>query len=59
MHSSTATQMAPSDEPDLADLDWLEFQVPRQPAPMPCELPLRHLRKKTSCQDLRIQILCW
>ncbi|MBA0749391.1 hypothetical protein Gogos_003328 [Gossypium gossypioides] len=36
---------------------FLEFQVPRQWAPMFCELPLRHQRKKSSCPSLQFAFL--
>ncbi|KAM6545677.1 hypothetical protein CsatB_026413 [Cannabis sativa] len=41
-------------KPALEDLQYfLEFQVPRQWAPMFCELPLRHQRKKPVCASLQ------
>lgn len=41
-------------KPALEDLHFfLEFQVPRQWAPLFCELPLRHQRKKSSCPSLQ------
>ncbi|TYI66544.1 hypothetical protein E1A91_D09G231500v1 [Gossypium mustelinum] len=36
---------------------FLEFQVPLQWAPMFCELPLRHHRKKASCPSLQFAFL--
>ncbi|KAJ6338834.1 hypothetical protein OIU76_008320 [Salix suchowensis] len=36
---------------------FLEFQVPKQWAPMFCELPLRHQRKKTSYPSLQCSFL--
>ncbi|KAE8725913.1 P-loop containing nucleoside triphosphate hydrolases superfamily protein isoform 1 [Hibiscus syriacus] len=36
---------------------FLEFQVPRQWAPMFCELPLRHQRKKSSFPSLKFAFL--
>ncbi|KAF9688331.1 hypothetical protein SADUNF_Sadunf02G0186400 [Salix dunnii] len=36
---------------------FLEFQVPKQWAPMFCELPLRHQRKKTSYPSLQFSFL--
>ncbi|KAK9029880.1 hypothetical protein V6N11_031322 [Hibiscus sabdariffa] len=36
---------------------FLEFQVPRQWAPMFCELPLRHQRKKSSFPSLQFAFL--
>ncbi|KAL5542834.1 hypothetical protein UlMin_010544 [Ulmus minor] len=45
-------------KPTLDDLQYfLEFQVPRQWAPMFCELPLRHQRKKNSCPSLQFSFL--
>ncbi|PSS24006.1 MACPF domain-containing protein [Actinidia chinensis var. chinensis] len=45
-------------KPALEDLQYfLEFQVPRQWAPMFCELPLRHQRKKASCPTLQFRFL--
>ncbi|KAK1435319.1 hypothetical protein QVD17_01080 [Tagetes erecta] len=45
-------------KPALEDLQYfLEFQVPRQWAPLFCELPLRHQRKKTSCPRLQFNFL--
>ncbi|XP_057499530.1 MACPF domain-containing protein At4g24290-like [Actinidia eriantha] len=45
-------------KPALEDLQYfLEFQVPRQWAPMFCELPLRHQRKKASCPKLQFRFL--
>ncbi|XAR58187.1 hypothetical protein NMG60_11026600 [Bertholletia excelsa] len=43
-------------KPPLEDLQYfLEFQVPRQWAPMFCELPLRHQRRKPSCPTLQFK----
>ncbi|CAI0397732.1 unnamed protein product [Linum tenue] len=36
---------------------FLEFQVPKQWAPMFCELPLRHQRKKASSPSLRFSFM--
>ncbi|PSS35911.1 MACPF domain-containing protein [Actinidia chinensis var. chinensis] len=45
-------------KPALEDLQYfLEFQVPRQWAPMFCELPLRHQRRKGSCPTLQFRFL--
>ncbi|KAJ4828831.1 hypothetical protein Tsubulata_008913 [Turnera subulata] len=45
-------------KPAPEDLQYfLEFQVPKQWAPMFCELPLRHQRKKTSCPSLQFSFL--
>ncbi|KAL8481058.1 hypothetical protein ACS0TY_027549 [Phlomoides rotata] len=45
-------------KPALEDLPYfLEFQVPRQWAPLFCELPLRHQRKKTSFPSLQFNLL--
>ncbi|XP_057489495.1 MACPF domain-containing protein At4g24290-like [Actinidia eriantha] len=45
-------------KPTLEDLQYfLEFQVPRQWAPMFCELPLRHQRRKGSCPTLQFRFL--
>ncbi|GFY92883.1 MAC/Perforin domain-containing protein [Actinidia rufa] len=45
-------------KPALEDLQYfLEFQVPSQWAPMFCELPLRHQRKKASCPTLQFRFL--
>ncbi|KAI3823121.1 hypothetical protein L1987_04551 [Smallanthus sonchifolius] len=45
-------------KPALEDLQYfLEFQVPRQWAPLFCELPLRHQTKKTSCPRLQFNFL--
>lgn len=41
-------------KPALDDLQYfLEFQVPRQWAPLFCELPLRHQIKKATCPSLQ------
>lgn len=46
------------DKPAPEDLQYfLEFQVPRQWAPLFCELPLRHQRKKTSCPQLQFSFM--
>lgn len=45
-------------KPPLEDLLYfLEFQVPRQWAPMFCELPLRHHRRKPACPPLQFSFL--
>ncbi|MCH90049.1 MACPF domain-containing protein, partial [Trifolium medium] len=45
-------------KPSPEDLQYfLEFQIPRQWAPMFCELPLRHQRRKTS--SLSLQFCCF
>ncbi|KAK2438069.1 hypothetical protein P8452_33837 [Trifolium repens] len=45
-------------KPSPEDLQYfLEFQIPRQWAPMFCELPLSHQRKKTS--SLSLQFSCF
>ncbi|WCJ27523.1 MAC/Perforin domain-containing protein [Euphorbia peplus] len=45
-------------KPAPEDLQYfLEFQVPKQWAPMFCELPLRHQRRKASCPSLRFSCL--
>lgn len=45
-------------KPAPGDLQYfLEFQVPRQWAPMFCELPLRHQRKKGSCPSLQFSFM--
>ncbi|KAE8722571.1 hypothetical protein F3Y22_tig00013960pilonHSYRG00284 [Hibiscus syriacus] len=45
-------------KPASEDLRYfLEFQVPRQWAPMFCELPLRHHRKKASCPSLQFAFM--
>ncbi|OAY51175.1 hypothetical protein MANES_05G194100v8 [Manihot esculenta] len=45
-------------KPAPEDLQYfLEFQVPKQWAPMFCELPLGHQRRKASCPSLRFSIL--
>ncbi|KDP32563.1 hypothetical protein JCGZ_13113 [Jatropha curcas] len=45
-------------KPAPEDLQYfLEFQVPKQWAPMFCELPLRHQRKKASCPSLRFSFM--
>ncbi|GAU23479.1 hypothetical protein TSUD_81610 [Trifolium subterraneum] len=45
-------------KPSPEDLQYfLEFQIPRQWAPMFCELPLRHQRRKTS--SLSLQFSCF
>ncbi|CAI9259427.1 unnamed protein product [Lactuca saligna] len=45
-------------KPALEDLQcFLEFQVPRLWAPLFCELPLRHQRRKTSCPRLQFNFL--
>ncbi|KAL0382854.1 UNVERIFIED_CONTAM: MACPF domain-containing protein [Sesamum calycinum] len=47
-----------SDKPTLEDLPYfLEFQVPRQWAPLFCELPLRHQRRKASFPSLQFSCL--
>nr|GME11339.1 MACPF domain-containing protein At4g24290-like [Ipomoea batatas] len=44
-------------KPALEDLQYfLEFQVPRQWAPLFCELPLRHQRRKASCPSLQFSL---
>ncbi|KAH7835042.1 hypothetical protein Vadar_022320 [Vaccinium darrowii] len=46
------------DKPALEDLQYfLEFQVPRQWAPMFCELPLRHQRRNPSCPTLQFRCM--
>ncbi|KAI3523581.1 hypothetical protein L1887_01807 [Cichorium endivia] len=45
-------------KPALEDLQcFLEFQVPRVWAPLFCELPLRHQRRKTACPRLQFSFL--
>ncbi|KAB1213466.1 hypothetical protein CJ030_MR5G003464 [Morella rubra] len=45
-------------KPSPEDLQhFLEFQVPRQWAPMFCELPLRHQQRNTSCPHLQFFFL--
>ncbi|EEF43758.1 conserved hypothetical protein [Ricinus communis] len=45
-------------KPTPEDLQYfLEFQVPKQWAPMFCELPLRHQRRKASSPSLRFSLL--
>ncbi|KAH7835517.1 hypothetical protein Vadar_026868 [Vaccinium darrowii] len=45
-------------KPALEDLQYfLEFQVPRQWAPMFCELPLRHQRRNPSCPTLQFRCM--
>ncbi|KAL0451943.1 UNVERIFIED_CONTAM: MACPF domain-containing protein [Sesamum latifolium] len=45
-------------KPTLEDLPYfLEFQVPRQWAPLFCELPLRHQRRKASFPSLQFSCL--
>ncbi|XP_052190320.1 MACPF domain-containing protein At4g24290-like [Diospyros lotus] len=45
-------------KPALEDLQYfLEFQVPRQWAPLFCELPLRHQRRKDSCPTLQFRLI--
>ncbi|XP_050238493.1 MACPF domain-containing protein At1g14780-like [Mercurialis annua] len=45
-------------KPTPEDLQYfLEFQVPKQWAPMFCELPLRHQRRKASSPSLRFSFL--
>ncbi|KAK8684882.1 hypothetical protein V6N13_040897 [Hibiscus sabdariffa] len=45
-------------KPALEDLRYfLEFQVPRQWAPMFCELPLTHHSKKPSCPSLQFAFM--
>lgn len=57
-HFITVTKTHSSDKPALEDLHFfLEFQVPRQWAPLFCELPLRHQRKKSSCPSLQFAFL--
>ncbi|XP_027336512.1 MACPF domain-containing protein At1g14780-like [Abrus precatorius] len=46
-------------KPPPEDLQcFLEFQIPRQWAPMFYELPLRHQRKKTSSPSLQFSFMC-
>ncbi|KAK7311427.1 hypothetical protein RJT34_09562 [Clitoria ternatea] len=46
-------------KPTPEDLQcFLEFQIPRQWAPMFYELPLRHQRKKTSSPSLQFSFMC-
>ncbi|KAL7177072.1 hypothetical protein ACSBR2_030408 [Camellia fascicularis] len=45
-------------KPTLEDLQYfLEFQVPRQWAPLFCELPLGHQRRKASCPRLQFRFM--
>ncbi|MED6192973.1 hypothetical protein PIB30_014756 [Stylosanthes scabra] len=45
-------------KPPLEDLQYfLEFQIPKQWAPMFCELPLRHQRRKTSSCSLQFSFM--
>ncbi|XP_047157331.1 MACPF domain-containing protein At1g14780-like [Vigna umbellata] len=45
-------------KPSLDDLQYfLEFQIPRQWAPMFCELPLRHQRRKTASPSLQFSFM--
>ncbi|PWA97566.1 membrane attack complex component/perforin (MACPF) domain-containing protein [Artemisia annua] len=45
-------------KPALEDLQcFLEFQVPRLWAPIFCELPLRHQRRKSSCPRLQFSFM--
>ncbi|XP_073157401.1 MACPF domain-containing protein At4g24290-like [Henckelia pumila] len=45
-------------KPAIEDLQYfLEFQVPRQWAPLFCELPLRHQRRNTSIPSLQFSFL--
>ncbi|KAL3506577.1 hypothetical protein ACH5RR_031959 [Cinchona calisaya] len=45
-------------KPALEDLQYfLEFQVPRQWAPLYCEQPLRHQIRKASCPQLQFSFL--
>ncbi|KAK7247022.1 hypothetical protein RIF29_41898 [Crotalaria pallida] len=45
-------------KPPPEDLRYfLEFQIPKQWAPMFCELPLRHQRRKTSSTSLKFSFL--
>ncbi|XP_024984887.1 MACPF domain-containing protein At1g14780-like [Cynara cardunculus var. scolymus] len=45
-------------KPALEDLQcFLEFQVPRLWAPLFCELPLRHQRRKTTCPRLQFNFM--
>ncbi|EXB37835.1 hypothetical protein L484_003128 [Morus notabilis] len=45
-------------KPPLEDLlFFLEYQVPRQWAPMFCELPLRHHRRKAACPPLQFSFM--
>ncbi|KAG8369552.1 hypothetical protein BUALT_Bualt14G0025300 [Buddleja alternifolia] len=45
-------------KPTIEDLPYfLEFQVPNQWAPLFCELPLRHQRRKTSFPSLQFSFL--
>ncbi|KAM7489217.1 hypothetical protein LguiB_026701 [Lonicera macranthoides] len=45
-------------KPAAEDLQYfLEFQVPRQWAPLFCELPLRHQRRKPSCPSLQFSFM--
>ncbi|GJV40058.1 hypothetical protein Tco_1418498 [Tanacetum coccineum] len=47
-----------SNKPTLEDLQcFLEFQVPRLWAPIFCELPLWHQRRKTSCPRLQFSFM--
>ncbi|VFQ64582.1 unnamed protein product [Cuscuta campestris] len=44
-------------KPALEDLQYfLEFQIPRQWAPLFCELPLGHQRRKVSCPSLQFSL---
>lgn len=45
-------------KPVLKDLQYfLEFQIPRQWAPLFCELPLRHQRKIATCPPLQFNFM--
>ncbi|KAM7277589.1 hypothetical protein ACFE04_004723 [Oxalis oulophora] len=56
--TSLLTGIPGSDKPPPEDLQYfLEFQVPRQWAPLYCELPLRHHRKKVSTPSLQFSFL--
>lgn len=57
-HLIRVTKTPSPDKPALEDLHFfLEFQVPRQWAPLFCELPLRHQRKRSSCPSLQFYFL--
>lgn len=54
VHNTPLIHLLSADKPSPGDLQYfLEFQIPRQWAPMFYDLPLRHQRKKCSSPSLQ------
>jgi len=58
VHNTPLIHLLSADKPSPGDLQYfLEFQIPRQWAPMFCELPLRHQRRKTASPSLQFSFM--